>query len=201
MPPTVIINRNPVRIPLPHEGKPHTYARNMTRRLRFKFWYDAIIDWMLCNPDKTLKQCAKDLGRNVDTIYMITSSDIFKSRLASRRQELNTRLAEGIAEATSDVALSAMNEIRKRIIENPAKIPTVVLNDIAAKALDRLGYGVQPVSPITINTGPTLSVSTEVLNEAKLAMRQAQQMNAQIVEEPSSFSRKADDVIPLEDTI
>ena len=124
----------------PHMGMPHPVATRHGR-LRFRFWYDAIIDWMLLNPDKTLKQCAEFLGRKPDTIYSITSSDIFKARLAQRRQDYNDRLAAGISEAAGNVAMSSLQEIHRRVRDNAAAIPTVVLNDIANKALDRLGYG------------------------------------------------------------
>lgn len=179
-----------------HMGKPHTpYMR--AGRQRFRFWYDAIIDWMLMNPDKNLRDCAKALGRGEGTIYSITSSDIFKARLAQRRQDYNDQLAQGIGDAASGVALAALTEIRKRINENAAKIPTVVLNDIANKSLERLGYGSAPVAPPavqinhTTNTGPQISVSVQTLLEAKAAMQDLHRSNATIIDmEPTKLSSK-----------
>lgn len=176
----------------PHQGKPYPVT-SRNGRMRFRFWYDAIIDWMLLNSDKPLKQCAKDLGRSEDTIYTITSSDIFKARYAQRRQEFNERLQEQIGDAASGVALAAMTEIQRRIVSNAAAIPTVVLNDIANKTLERIGYGVAPVAQTVINnnTGPTLSVSVDTLREAKAAMQEVHRQNSTIIDvEPAKLSSK-----------
>lgn len=177
----------------PHMGMPHP-MQTRNGRVRFRFWYDAIIDWMLLNPDKTLKQCAKDLGRKEDTIYTITSSDIFKHRLAERRADYNARLAAGICEAASGVALAAMKEIHTRIVDNPAKIPTVVLDRIANTAMERLGYGVAPAAPtVQINNDlRTVAVSAETLREAQASMREVHRANSEIIEvvEPIRVSRR-----------
>lgn len=187
----------PAETPIPkaiaYHGKPATPYMRKSRQ-RFRFWYDAIIDWMLVNPDKPLKQCAKDLGRGEDTIYTITSSDIFRARLAERRQDFNDRLAMSLGDAAGGVAVAAMMELKKRIVDNPAKIPTVVLNDIANKTMERLGYGTAPVAPAVQvnNITNTVSVSSDALKEAKAAMREVHRTNAEtvIVEEPVKISRR-----------
>jgi hypothetical protein len=162
--------------------------------MRFRFWYDAIIDWMLVNTDKPLKDCGKAIGRSEHTIYCIVSSDIFKHRYAQRRQEYNERLSANIGDAASGVALAALNEIKSRIDDNPAKIPTVVLNDIANKALERMGYGVAPVAPLVQinNDQRSIAVSANALLEAKASMREVHEANTRIVsvEEPSRISRR-----------
>lgn len=177
--------------PSPHHPY-NTHTKN--GRQRFRFWYDAIIDWMLVNPDKSLVECSKALGRSVDTLYTITASDIFKARLAERRQQFNDRLAMGLAAATSGVAMAAMVELQKRITDNPAKIPTVVLADVASKTMKSLGYGTDPVAaPVQVNNiTNTISVSADTLKEAKAAMRDVQRTNAEtvIVEEPTKLSRR-----------
>lgn len=159
------------------------------QRQRFRWWYDAIIDWLLTNPNKPLNQCAKDLGRGEATIRTIMNTDIFKSRLAARRMDVNLRLADALVDTTAGVALSAMRIIQERLTENPDKIPIGVINDIGNKALERLGYGVKPiVSPATVvNTGPQITqnivqVSPAALQEAQLKMRQLQQINSTVVE-------------------
>lgn len=174
-----------------YAGAPHK-PDPLRPRERFRFWYDAIIDWMLLNPDKDLTDCAKAMNRNVNTIYSVTHSDIFKARLAQRRHDFNQRLTAQIGEATQNVALAALNEIRTRITTNAAAIPTVVLKDVADSALERMGYGVKPVGPQVVvnnNDNRTIGVSAEVLREAKESMKQLHQQNSQIIDmEPTKGS-------------
>lgn len=148
-------------------------------RAKFRFWYDNIIDWMLVNPQGTIKECAEALGRKPDTLYAITGSDLFKARLADRRADYNVRLADSLAAASSGVALSALSVIQDRISNNPEKIPTGLLSDIADKALNRLGYGVAPVATSGVTITNQILVSPTALREAQERMRQVQQMNAQ----------------------
>lgn len=171
-------------------GKPH--SPNVIRQ-RFKFWYDAIIDWMLLNPDKDLKDCAVALKRNYNTLNDIARSDIFKARLATRRHEYNQHLSAKIGEATQNVALAALNEIANRITTNAAAIPTVVLKDVMDTALERMGYGVKPIGPaVTVvnNDNRTVGVSADVLREAKQSMQDLHRHNASIITvEPTRVSR------------
>lgn len=154
---------------------------------RWRYWYVAIIDWMLANPGRPLKECASDLGRGESTIYMITETDLFRTHFAQRRQafsqahdsELRTKMT-----ALANKSLDILTEVleKKRDTVGVAQLTT-----IATSALDRLGYS--PNKPaatgVTVNmpgSNPTLvtSVSREELEEARTAMRLAQQNRAQI---------------------
>ena len=181
-------------------GKPHTPSRD-TRRQRFVFWSDSIIDWMLLNPDKNMKDCAAALNRSHGALLDITRSDIFKARLAQRRHLFNQQLADKVGMATQNVALAALNEIANRITTNAAAIPTVVLADVADKALERMGYGVKPVGPqVVVNNSSdnrTIGVSAEVLREAKESMKELHRQNSTIISvEPTRLPSSSE--VPLE---
>lgn len=184
----------PITSPVPqhmeYQGRPSPPIARAQRQ-RFKFWYDDIIDWMLVNPDKSVKECAKYLGRSAETLYTITNTDIFKSRLSQRRQDLNIRMADAIAGETSAVALMALQEVRKRIADNPAAIPIGQLVDISDKTLNRLGYGVSPVvnGPQSVTNNTIVAVSPSVLRDAQDAMRRIQDVNSTVEPPPQRIER------------
>lgn len=172
---------------LAYQGRPSS-ATLRNSRIRFRYWYDNIIDWMLVNPGKPMGDCAKAVGRSVSTIYIVTASDVFKARLADRRSDYNARLSSDIAAASSNVALLALGELQSRLSDNPAKIPIGMIADITDKALNRLGYGVAPVVQ-----GPTVHVTTQVLvspgalREAQEKMRTVQELNSRDIVERSTL--------------
>lgn len=194
---------NPIHTPLPdsirYMGKPPP-PNVRGQRVKFRFWYDTIIDWMLLNPSAPLTECAKALNRGEGTIRHIVGSDIFKERLAARRTDYNMRLANALVDSSSEVALSSMKEIQKRIADNPAKIPISQLIDINDKIMNRLGYGVAPVAQQTNVNVTNVSVSPAALKEAQQLARRVQEINSTAIEVPAPAKlegpRDYDDVHP-----
>lgn len=146
--------------------------------VRHSYWYDAIIDWMLANPMASQKEIAAAMGRSVPTIRLLLQSDMFRSRFESRRREVSEQIATEIHEATSTVALTALREVAHRLKDNPAKIPIGQLHEIATSTLDRLGYGQKSVAPAgATNVQVNVTVPAPVLDDARRAMREAQELN------------------------
>lgn len=50
--------------------------------------HDAIMDWMIANPDKTLGECAVEMGYTQPWLSVIVNSDMFQARYRERRDEL-----------------------------------------------------------------------------------------------------------------
>lgn len=151
------------------------------QKQRFAYWYDAIIEWMLLNPSGTIAGCAKALGRQEKTLYLVVNSDIFKTRYEQRRREYLQHISEGLLVQTARVASKALVEMEKRLDNVPEKISTDTLSSTIDGTLERLGYGGK--SPVvTVNNGPQqnvhVTVSPEVLSNAREKMRQLQQANA-----------------------
>ena len=163
-------------------GKQPSLGLRSSRR-KFHFWYDHVIDWMLANPGRSVAECASTVKRSASTLYIVTNSDIFRTRFAQRRAEINSQMADEISDAVTGVALSGMRELQKRITENPAKIPTGLLSEVAGSALTRLGYGVAPVGTPGNNTqvNVNVQVAPSILREAQERMRASQTINAQSI--------------------
>lgn len=195
--PIVPITR-PVADKLAYQGKPSSPALRGSRQ-RFRYWYDHIIDWMLVNPGKPMADCAKVVGRSLATIYIVTNTDIFKARLADRRNEYNARLSTDIAAASSNVALLALGELSTRLSENAAKIPIGIVADIADKALNRLGYGVAPVVNAPVTVTANVVVSPLALREAQEKMRTVQELNSRDITPQAPPTRHLSQGTPLDE--
>lgn len=149
---------------------------------KMRWWYDAIIDWMIANPDKTLADCAADLKKSPQWIRAIYSTDFFKEALAQRRAEFATKHDFGIIEKTTKIAHQGLDAILETLENKRDKIPLAVLNDITDGALKRLGYGTEEakspaaqVNVTTVQQTVIAPVSRSDLEEARAALRTVQQ--------------------------
>lgn len=154
---------------------------------RWRYWYVAIIDWMIANPGRPLKDCAAELGRGESTIYMITETDLFRTHFQQRRAAFSQAHDSELRTKMTALANKSMDILTEVLEKKRDTVPVAQLTTIAVSALDRLGYS--PNKPaatgVTVNlpgSNPTLvtSISREELEEARTAMRLAQQNRAQI---------------------
>lgn len=151
-------------------------AENGHTRKTFRWWYDAIIDWMLANPGKTQADCAKHFGKHANTISLIVNSDLFRARFAQRRSEMNEDLREEIIHKTAKVAAASLDLMHARLTENAASIPLSLANNIMSTTLERLGFGAPQVAHgPQVNVQVNVPVAKEVLEEARGKIRQAEQ--------------------------
>lgn len=154
---------------------------------RFRWWYPAIADWMLRNPGKPLMECAKELGKHANTIYMITSADMFKTYFAERQKDWVTRHDAALREKTMRVAEGALDALAVAVEKKKDQIPVATLTTIATSALDRLGYSPNKAAPaigavnVQQNSGPTfVTVDASALLEAQAAIRAAEKRRAAV---------------------
>lgn len=156
--------------------------RGAYRQKKYAYWYDNIIEWMLANPQGSLKDCAAALGRTPQTLYLVTNSDVFKLRYEQRRKEHFEGLSQGILLRTARVAEKSLALLEERLEKNPEKITTSQILDTANSTLERLGYGAPAPAQtnISVHSNPqvAVTVSADILSEARDRMRQVQAMNA-----------------------
>jgi hypothetical protein len=136
--------------------------------------YDAIIDEMLAFPELTQNEIAARLGYSAPWLSTIVNCDMFRERLAIRRNALTRSIDGAIQARLSDVAVAALDKVLERVNgEGSARIQTTTLMDIADKSLNRLGYGVKPASPQVVVNNQVVGVSAtpEALREARARIR------------------------------
>lgn len=155
---------------------------------RWKWWYSAIADWMIANPDGKLADCATALNKSRATISLIIQTDLFKDYLSRRKEQWRQRHDFALVQKTTRVAEAALDSLLSNLEKKKDQVPINLLNDIASTALDRLGYSPQKQSPASVqvnvqqNAGPQIvhaAISPEALEEAREALRVAERNRAE----------------------
>jgi hypothetical protein len=138
------------------------------------WWYWALIDEMIANPELTKKELAARFKVSEVCIHLITTSDVFNAYLAERRAGNSKMLDEAIRLKLGKVADKTLEMIERVIEKKQDSIPLDQLTSLADKTLERLGYGVKG-SGVTVNSsGPTqvvVPVSLQDLEAARRALR------------------------------
>ncbi|NIS77767.1 MAG: hypothetical protein GTO00_09175 [Deltaproteobacteria bacterium] len=145
------------------------------------WWHEAIVDWMLENPDGKLGECAAHFGRTQGWISVIINSDAFKELLEQRKllhahmiSLTLTEKLEGIAHQSLD-ALEESLEAHK----DGGTMSVGCARDTAEMALKALGYTARSKGALNVNVSPggNVNISTaspEVLAEARRKMKEMQ---------------------------
>jgi hypothetical protein len=150
---------------------------------RWRWWYASIADWMIRNPGGTFKECGDYLNKHPQTIGAIAGTDMFKEYLARRKEEFHKDHDYAIRSRLTAVAEQSMDLILDTMKKKGDQIPLARLESLASSALENLGYGVESAK-VVVNTGPqntnqvVVNVSTSDLEDARMAMRQAELMKA-----------------------
>lgn len=133
--------------------------------------HEAILDWLMLNPDKSQGDCARELGYTEAWLSQVINSNLFNLRLGMLQQEKREHGIFTIAEKLAGLASMAIEKTAKNV--EVSADPAFVLS-AAEIALKRLGYGPKAVvtTPAT-QTNNTLIIATESgLREAVGIMRQ-----------------------------
>lgn len=147
---------------------------------RWRWWYSAISDAMLANPNATQTDIAKLLDKNHNTVSMIVNTDLFRDYHAQRKREfqeandfmLSNKLNK-VAEKGLDLLLEVMNK-------KGDQVPLSQLVAITGSALENLGYGAPQAPGVSLNiqnnNNPqvVVPVSAGALSEARDALRLAE---------------------------
>src|SRR5882762_4534754 len=154
---------------------------------RWKWWYSAVSDWMLRNPDGSLVDCAAELKRNKTTIYSITCSDTFKRYHQLRKAEYQARHDDTLHNKLHALAVTSVDQLTEIVKKRGDQVPMQVLAPIAMGALDRLGFAPKPPGSVAPQVAVTVqqnvdarvqlpgSVTQADLEEARMALRMVEQ--------------------------
>lgn len=170
---------------------PGPHAQSPAPKLQVKkmsWWHEALVDWMLLNPDKNKKEMAEAFGKDYQTIVVITNSEVFKARFEQARAGLTSRVLATAKERLEGVANGSLGALADRIHADADKIPTKELREIADMSLRNLGYGPQGSSggvQVFAPGSQFVQVPQEVLErsrQAMLARRAGGQDNGTLIE-------------------
>jgi len=146
------------------------------------WWYERVADWLIANPDKTLKECAIAFGCHANTIYNIKASDSFKLYFEARSKGVSFEVDQSMAssmvampEKLAAIADQALDLAAEKMDRHGAEMGVQSVIAIADLALKKLGYGTQtaPAGAGAVNlqvnvvNGPMLEKARAKLIEAR----------------------------------
>ena len=142
-----------------------------------KYWYDAIIDQMLANPELKAYEIAEKLNRHPATVRLVMKSDLFKAEYQRRRDEVNETLGNALKDDLLRIAKAGTGRILEQL-EDPSKV--IPLKDVAAitdSTLEKMGYGVPAggrggQAPVEVNIN---TVSADTLAKARGVLREVEE--------------------------
>lgn len=129
-------------------------------KIRWRWWYDAIADWMIRNPGGKLSECAKELNKSYTTISMIINTDLFQDYLAKRKTEFQRDHDHAIRSRLTAVAEATLDHMLETIKKQGDQIPLKVLESLSTSALDRLGYAPSSTPSVVVNNNVDNSTKT-----------------------------------------
>jgi hypothetical protein len=75
--------------------------------------HDMVINWMLLNPDRSLRECADYFGYSQPWLSTLIHTDLFQARLKERQAVVFAQIAQTVPEkltALSDIATEKLTE-------------------------------------------------------------------------------------------
>lgn len=144
--------------------------------------HEAVMDWLLLNPEKTQGQCAEYFGITEQWLSVVVNSDCFQARLRERRMLMDHRVTDITEGRLKGVIQKGLERLEQMVETVPD--PRFVL-DTTDKMLARLGYGPKSGPAVVNNTqNNTYVISKDVLARARNEIRTVGEVGAQeMVEE------------------
>lgn len=108
--------------------------------------HDRIIDWLIANPERPLRECAEQVGVTQAWLSCIIHSDAFQAEYHARRDSVVHPELRSLSEKLTELAHHSIEQLHKRVASGAVDDPKVLM-DVADKTLGKLGYGVQKGGP------------------------------------------------------
>lgn len=144
---------------------------------RVSYTHEAIADWMLSNPSKSMKELAEHFGYTQPWISTVIHSDAFQVYFSQRRAAVNLLIHTGIATQLQNTTKKALSLLEEKLNDSEDLDGNFIL-DVADKLLHRQGYAPGKIS-ITqtnnnLNVQPAGTVDATTLSRARSMMRTIQ---------------------------
>ena len=121
-------------------GLPRTTGVGGQPPMRISHTHEQIINWLVLNPEQSMRRCADHFGYTQSWLSTLIRSDLFQAALRERQVMVANRVAASIPAklaAVADVALDKLGEMVEK-----SEDPEFIL-DAADRALHRMGYAPQ----------------------------------------------------------
>lgn len=143
---------------------------------KVNWWHEAIFEWMISNPEASLRQCAEAFKVTQSWLSVIINSDVFKERFADRRDEHFSNVSRNVAEQVNGLASLSLDVLEERIERERDNIGLSMVKETAEMALKASGYiGPKPPAGREGNTyflPGSVQVDKQTLEDARASMKQ-----------------------------
>lgn len=136
---------------------------------KLSWWHESIIDWMLLNPDQDLGVCALFFNVGQPWLSRIVNSQLFKTRLAYRRQNHAEAISHSVLEKCESLADLTLETLLERVAAERDSISLGELRDTTELALSAIGYGVKGRQP---STPPQAAVQINIVSPESIVQAQ-----------------------------
>ncbi len=99
--------------------------------------HEAMINWLIANPHKQLKEMALEFSVTQGWISTVIHSDAFQAKLIKRQDAFFGNLTESVQERMVGTATMALDRLQDLI---PCALDVKDVGDVTDKLLHRLGY-------------------------------------------------------------
>lgn len=162
---------------------------------KIRIWHEQLVDYMLLNPHAKKEDIARHFGRNVQWIYSLIRTDLFKAYYRKRFEAHQQAVTDSVIARTSSVANKALDKLAEKLDKSP-DLPMSEIRQTAEMAIRALGYGAGsqrgPALGVQVNVNqgngpalPVMSVPTEVVKSAQARMAQQRELNTSNVQNTS----------------
>lgn len=151
--------------------------QDLKARKPSRWWHDSVIDYMLANPTARLSEIAHEFKRSYNYMSIILNTDMFKARLAARRNELNAGIHASIQNKLLRTLDATLDVVHEQITTKRTQIPFRDTSAFVNSTLERLGYGVKQGggTAVQVNvSGPQVRVTAQDLEEARALLRRSE---------------------------
>lgn len=148
-------------------------AENQIQKISHR--HSMIMNWMVLNPDRSLKECADHFKVTQPWLSTVIHSDVFQAEFQAKLQNIHNHCAQSIPEKLRVVADIALDKLAGCVANS--EDPEYIL-DAADKALHRMGYapasarnGFGANAGVQVNQQNVFMLSQDDLDQAKQVMR------------------------------
>lgn len=133
---------------------------------KVSFKHEAIIDYILANPNAKLREVALHFDVTPPWLSCVIHSDCFRQHIAARRDEISSPVLIELHERLASVAHLALDRLNDKI---PVLESVKDLKEVADMALDNLGYGTKGVGSLHLHAHQHVSqpVDHNLVREAR----------------------------------
>lgn len=132
---------------------------------RLSHTHEAIMLWLVLNPTRTQRECAKELGYTEGWLSQVINSDMFQAEYKQRCREANVIATHTMQAKLGAVTAKIIDRIDAQLDKEPSER---FLVDTANMALERLGYTGKPDGGATTPAAPMqIYVKGDLLVQAR----------------------------------